>query len=263
MVRSSSHYTIWGPGKDCKGTAAEDLDDKGSRLPTGGDWSMQVYEVDAGLMDGLLAQHFAPVKYELEWGPVSFEGCYQLKHLKAPKVKETVDGWDVPARLQWVARNGHGRFVALNHNDIHTGSSIADLLEFSWYNARAKKWEREDGEKRPMGGGGSCAVYVIPEDTYQKMKGGRGVQPMGWPTEGKLFDYGCWKDSKGNSGRDRLFSTQMPNVKSRGSVKACAVAAAKRGALWFGVEGNNTIDEKDCFIELQESNIASAGYRKA
>ena len=96
-VDNTTHYTIWGKGKDCKGLDGVSKDEKGNYLPTGGDWSMQVYQMDSTLRQKVYDQAHAPTTYDLEWGPVTCHRCYRLDVLQGPVVREKAPHeWSVP-----------------------------------------------------------------------------------------------------------------------------------------------------------------------
>lgn len=157
--------------------------------------------------------------------------------------------------VTWVVQNGHPRFVAINDDTIHAAVSLAALLKDPSHKGHANRCLRVDTDGRPMGASGSCAVYEIPEETYKEMQKGRPFQLKGFT--GKLLDHGAWKDLTGNSGKDRLFSNKRRDVNTKTSVLACAVEAAKNGTQWFGVEGRNGLDKKECYIETDPTNIAT------
>lgn len=220
---------------------------------------MQVYQMEPAMLKAFQDLATEPVPHGTQWGPVFFRGCYRSDLLREATVvrDDAPDEWDVTARLRFVALKGKPRFVALRDNAIYAADSMVALLKDSSYLGLAGQCNRVDATHGyRMGRGAVCAVYEIPEDVYREMEGGRALQPLNWPTaDGRLIDYGCWKDSQGNFGRDRLFSNKRDNVPKRGAVRECAVEAAKQGAEWFGVEGGNGSNEKECFIETQQNNI--------
>ena len=99
-----NHYSIWGEGEDCKGMDVQNRYENDTPLPTGGKWSMAVYQMEPGLAEKIRSNVFATVTYShMEWGPVLYHGCYRSDVLRGPVARaDAPDDWDVKARLQHV-----------------------------------------------------------------------------------------------------------------------------------------------------------------
>ena len=227
----------------------------GSGYNVGGDSRMAMYSINS------TSNYDEPTEVTTQWGPVSYVGCFPDRADNTSIIKPE-RSWTVEQRLQFAAGQvpdssaAASLFVGLNDDDLWWGATAASVVKDS--SKRVKTCAKFDAKGMSQGQNG-VALYEIPATTVAAMRetARRALMPLGWPQAGKLFDYGCWKDSDGNNHKDRLFSRKVYNVPARTAIKACALqaATADEKVLWFGVEGGNDSNEKECFIEPDPNNI--------